>query len=40
MLNMLDPLLLKCSQPVSVKCSLIFSVSGLTWGNHIKPFAL
>jgi len=32
---MLDPLLLKCSQPESAKCSLMFSVSGLTWGNHM-----
>jgi hypothetical protein len=32
--------LLKCSQPESAKCSLIFYVSGLTWGNHIKPFTL
>jgi hypothetical protein len=32
--------LLKCSQPERAKCSLIFSVSGWTWGNHIKPFSL
>jgi len=37
---MLEPLLLKCCQPESAKHSLIFSVSGLTWGNHIKPLAL